>query len=126
MRVPGLRRTTSDADPTPDHPHDDAAPAAVVVRPAVADPAVVADAVSAAVLAVPGVVALHAGPFGTVATYLPGRRVIGVRLRPGAGEVHVVLHEHADVLRTAARVHAAAEPLAGGPVHVVVEDLATS
>jgi hypothetical protein len=39
-----------------------------------------ADAVAAAVLAHPGVARLHGGAFGTVASYLPGRRVIGVRL----------------------------------------------
>ena len=43
------------------------------------DPAL-ADAVAAAVLAHPGVVRLSGGAFGTVASYLPGRRVIGVRL----------------------------------------------
>ena len=31
-------------------------------------------------LAHPGVVRLSGGPFGTVASYLPGRRVVGVRL----------------------------------------------
>jgi hypothetical protein len=43
------------------------------------DPAL-ADAVAAAVLAHPGVVRLSGGAFGTVASYLPGRRVVGVRL----------------------------------------------
>lgn len=39
-----------------------------------------AEAVAAAVLAHPGVVRLSGGAFGTVATYLPGRRLLGVRL----------------------------------------------
>jgi hypothetical protein len=43
------------------------------------DPAL-AEAVAAAVLAHPGVVRLSGGPFGTVASYLPRRRIIGVRL----------------------------------------------
>lgn len=43
------------------------------------DPAL-AEAVAAAVLALPGVVRLSGGKFGTVASYLPGRRVVGVRL----------------------------------------------
>ncbi len=43
------------------------------------DPALAA-AVAAAVLAHPGVVRLSGGPFGTIASYLPGRRLVGVRL----------------------------------------------
>ena len=39
-----------------------------------------ADSIAAAVLAVPGVAALHPGMFGEVGTYLPGRRVTGVRI----------------------------------------------
>ena len=39
-----------------------------------------AEAVAAAVLAHPGVARLSGGPFGTIASYLPGRRVVGVRL----------------------------------------------
>ena len=45
----------------------------------VQDPAL-AEAVADAVLAHPAVVRLSGGPFGTVASYLPGRRVVGVRL----------------------------------------------
>ena len=41
---------------------------------------VLAEAVEAAVLAHPGVARLSGGPFGTIASYLPGRRVVGVRL----------------------------------------------
>ena len=40
-------------------------------------PAERADAVEAAVRAVPGVMDMHTGAFGEVATYLPGRRVAG-------------------------------------------------
>jgi uncharacterized alkaline shock family protein YloU len=43
------------------------------------DPAL-AEAVAATVLAHPGVVRMSGGPFGTVASYLPRRRVVGVRL----------------------------------------------
>ena len=42
-----------------------------------------AEAVAAAVLAHPGVARLSGGPFGTIASYLPGRRVVGVRLPLG-------------------------------------------
>lgn len=81
------------------------------------------DAVATAVLAVPAVAGLHAGPFGTVATYLPGRRVVGIQLRADALEVHVSVITGADILATAAAVHAAAEAVLAAPVHVVVEDL---
>ena len=43
------------------------------------DPAL-AEAVADIVLGHPGVVRLSGGPFGAVASYLPGRRVVGVRL----------------------------------------------
>jgi hypothetical protein len=43
------------------------------------DPAL-AEAVADVVLAHPSVVRLSGGPFGTIASYLPGRRVVGVRL----------------------------------------------
>ena len=50
-----------------------------MVSDPVRDPAL-AEAVAAAVLAHPGVVRMSGGAFGTVASYLPRRRVIGVRL----------------------------------------------
>jgi len=51
-----------------------------------------ADAVAAAVRAHPAVADLDGGPFGAIASYLPGRRVVGVRLgEPGEPvEVSVV------------------------------------
>lgn len=84
-----------------------------------------AEAVASAVLAVPGVNALHAGVVGEVATYLPGRRVNGVRLRDDECEVHVVLDWGSPVLRTADDVRVAVEHLVDGPVHVTVEDIAS-
>lgn len=54
-----------------------------------ADPAAVADAV----LAHPSVLRLDGGPFGVVASHLPGRRLPGVRIGDGdeATEVAVVV-----------------------------------
>ena len=51
-----------------------------------------AEAVAAAVRAHPAVADLDGGPFGAIACYLPGRRVVGVRLgEPGEPvEVSVV------------------------------------
>ncbi|WP_222710282.1 hypothetical protein [Quadrisphaera setariae] len=86
------------------------------------------DVVAAAVLAVPGVAALHSGPLGGVATFLPGRRVAGVALREDGTSVHLVLETTTDIRATAQAVHRAVEALgpavAPQPVHVHVEDLA--
>lgn len=57
--------------------------------PAEQDPVCAPAAVADAVLAHRGVVRLDGGPFGTVASYLPGRRVTGVRI--GAGDEPVEL-----------------------------------
>ncbi|SDC43424.1 Asp23/Gls24 family envelope stress response protein [Actinokineospora iranica] len=85
-----------------------------------------ADAVGAAVLGHPAVVRLDGGAFGTVATHLPGRRVVGVQLG-GPGDtvtVSVVLAlgaaipEVGDQLRE--RVRAVAGPV---PVDVHVNDV---
>ena len=82
-----------------------------------------ADAVAAAVRAVPGVAALHTGSFGEVATYLPGRRVPGIRLLEDRTEVHVVLTWGVPVLATADAVRAAVRPLVHTTVDVTVEDV---
>lgn len=83
-----------------------------------------ADRVAAAVLALPGVAGLHTGIFGEVATYLPGRRVEGVRLRPDRAEVHLVLAWGAPVEVTAAAVRRVAAAVAGTVVDVSIEDVA--
>jgi len=82
-----------------------------------------ADLVVASVTAVPGVAAMHPGSFGEAATYLPGRRVLGVQLRDDGAEVHVTLAWGADVLSTADAVRTAARAVVDRPVHVVVEDV---
>jgi len=89
-----------------------------------------AEVVRDAVLSAPGVVSLHAGPFGEVGTYLPGRRVAGVRTADEEIEVHVVAALGTPVPHVAAGVRQAlaalppAAGLGGRPVHVVVEDVA--
>ncbi|MGV8973461.1 MAG: hypothetical protein ACOH10_14150 [Rhodoglobus sp.] len=98
----------------------------VVEQTAVADQAVLADQVAAAVRAIPGVVGLHTGTFGEVATYLAGRRVDGVQLRPDGCAVHLVLAWGAPVLATADLVRAAVAPLVGARVDVSIEDVLAS
>jgi hypothetical protein len=84
-----------------------------------------ADSIAAAILAVPGVAALHPGMFGEVGTYLPGRRVTGVRIRDDAIDVHLTVHEGVDVRGTAAAVRdAVGRVAAGATVDVTVEDIA--
>jgi hypothetical protein len=83
-----------------------------------------ADDIAAVVLAVPDVVRLHAGRFGEVATYLPGRRVVGVKVGDDLIEVHVVVTGRVPVRRTAQLIHAAVARLVATPVHVFVEDVA--
>ncbi len=94
-------------------------------RPAATGPAPVepADRVAEAALAVPGVVGLHAGSFGEVGTYLPGRRVAGVRLGATSTEVHVSVRMGARIPEVAAAIVGAVGPLVGTPVEVVVEDV---
>ncbi|MGC4942291.1 hypothetical protein [Kribbella sp. DT2] len=73
--------------------------------------------------AVPGVADLHGGVFGEVATYLPGGRVSGVRIRPDHTEVHVTVFWDHPVRATADAVRTTLEALVGTPVLVTVEDV---
>ncbi|MFT3660444.1 MAG: hypothetical protein QM809_03335 [Gordonia sp. (in: high G+C Gram-positive bacteria)] len=86
-------------------------------------PGDLAESVAAAVLAVPGVAGLSGGAFGAVATFGPGGRVIGIALRDEAGEVAIVGELGYDLQAVAERVRAAAEPVAGRPIDVLVADL---
>lgn len=68
--------------------------------------------VAAAVLGHPAVARLDGGPFGSVASYLPGRRVVGVRAGEGAAAGEPV--EVAVVVRWPA----------GAPLPVLAEEIA--
>jgi len=82
------------------------------------------DVIAAAVLACPQVVRLSGGVAGEVATYLPGRRVAGVRITPSSVEVSVVAPYGPTAADIAAGVRAAVRAVAGpGPVHVMIADL---
>lgn len=86
-----------------------------------APPATEADSVAAAVLSCPGVVALGQG---TLATYLAGRRVDGVRIGDDGIEVAVVTEHGVPVPQVAAEIRAVVSRLAGGRrVDVHVTDL---
>lgn len=82
------------------------------------------DLIAETVIAVPGVHDLHAGVMGEVATYLPGRRVNGVRLRRPGCDIHVVLDYGVAIAATSDLVRSAVRPFFSGRVDVTVEDIA--
>ncbi|MCC2309999.1 Asp23/Gls24 family envelope stress response protein [Cellulomonas chengniuliangii] len=87
------------------------------------DPADAADAVRDAVLGVPGITSMHGGPFADVATYLPGRRVTGVRLDPDRTEVYVVVSSDTPIPGVADAVRDAVQQVRPEPVDIYVEGL---
>lgn len=71
-----------------------------------------------------GVVAMHEGVSGEAATYLPGRRVIGVRILPDRVEVHVVARWPIPASDIAAQIWAnVAQAVDGKRVDVVIGDV---
>ena len=88
--------------------------------PAVIDMEVVA----AAALGSPVIADLTGGRFGEVATYLPGRRILGVRTVEGEIEIHVVARWDIPLPEVADAVRAAVAPYTDGmPVAVFVDDI---
>ena len=83
------------------------------------------DAVAAAVRSCPGVDDLDGGPLGGVATYLPGRRVPGIRI--GADRVSIQVRGKWDVpvRELAGQVLAVVAPLSGGrTIDLLMSDVA--
>ncbi|MFE3455073.1 hypothetical protein ACFXJ8_39730 [Nonomuraea sp. NPDC059194] len=86
-----------------------------------------AQAIAERVRGCPHVVALSGGPFGAVATYLPGRRLPGVAVRDDEVEIAIVARGGQPVFITADEVRAAVAPMVGGrPVNVAIDDLEDS
>jgi hypothetical protein len=84
-----------------------------------------ADRIAAAVTRCPDVAGLTQNPGVPVATYLPGRTVSGVAVRPAEVEICVVAYYGPPLVRVAAQVRQAVEPLAPGRVvDVVIGDIA--
>ncbi|NIL74834.1 MULTISPECIES: Asp23/Gls24 family envelope stress response protein [Rhodococcus] len=81
------------------------------------------EALARTVTATDGVAGLHGGMFGEVATYLPGRRVAGIRLDHNGIDIHISLLAGAPVRETADAVRRAVHAVADGPVHITVEDV---
>lgn len=84
-----------------------------------------AELVADAVLAVPDVAGLHGGVFGEIATYLPGRRVEGIRIGCDLCAVHIVARYPADLRAVAEAVRARVSAMVTVPVQVTIEDLRT-
>lgn len=100
-------------------------PVADAPRP---DPGVLADAVAARVAEHPSVVALDAGPFGTVATHLPGRRVVGVTIDDTGATVQlgVVVRLDTPLPQLVVELRQWVSTVTGAAtVHVLVADIVT-
>ena len=82
------------------------------------------DAVAAAMAGCAGVAALDGGPFGEVASYLPGRKVAGVVIGDGRVTVQVRSRWGVPAPDLAALIAAVLAPLTGHrPVDVVIADI---
>ncbi len=93
-------------------------------NPGVTRPRPDAGRIAEAAASCPGVAALTRGPFGTVATYLPGGSVPGVCLRDEAIEIHVAVRYGRPIPEIVAKVREAVSPLSGDRrVDVMVEDV---
>jgi hypothetical protein len=89
-----------------------------------AEVAALADRIAAAVTGCPDVAGLTQNPGVPVATYLPGRTVSGVAVRPAQAEVCVVARYGPPLARVAAQVREAVEPLVPGRVvDVMIGDI---
>lgn len=89
-------------------------------------PEALADVIAQRVLDHPAVAHLHGGPFGTVASYLPGRRVTGVRVDEvdGTVDLSVALWVGAPLLPAVAELRRLVVQSAGPVrVNVTVADL---
>jgi len=97
-----------------------------VTAPGDGDRSALIDSIAGVVSGIEGVAGLHGGMFGEAATYLPGRRVAGVRIDEHGTEVHVSLLYGHPLRHTAEAVRDAVAKLTSGPVHVTVEDVVRS
>lgn len=83
-----------------------------------------AQVIAARVLACAGVAGLSKGPFGTVATHLPGERLEGVAVYDDVVEIAIVARAGHPLPALADRVRAAVASLVGGRlVNVSIDDL---
>lgn len=82
--------------------------------------------VGRAVLAVPGVVGLHPGPYGTASTFTAAGRIWGVRIGPDDLHVHLVIDSTHHLPTIARQIRSAVRALPGAAatrIAVHAEDL---
>lgn len=85
-----------------------------------------ADLIAAAVQANREIAGLDGGRYGEIATYLPGRRLRGVRIRPDSVTVGVIGRYPATAAQIDAGVRASVRAVVGPldrPLHVHIGDL---
>ena len=83
-----------------------------------------AEAIARTVQSCPSVADMSPGSLGEVATYLPGRRVVGVRVLPDRIEVHVVARWGTSLPMVGREISSAIRPLVADlPVDVYIEDI---
>jgi hypothetical protein len=95
--------------------------------PSPADPAVLAERVAATVTAHPAVARLHGGVYGDIVTYLPGRRIVGVRIGRADEpvEIAVVLRPDRPIPEVVRALRREVSDVCGGAaVDITVADLA--
>lgn len=82
------------------------------------------DTVSRLTTDCPSVARMAGGAHGEIATYLPGRRVQGVRILEDRVEVHVVARWRASLPGVAEEVRRSLRPVVGVvPVEVYIDDI---
>ena len=87
-------------------------------------PPEIAEVVGQATTSVSGVAGLHPGMFGVIGTYLPGRRVPGIRVDENSVEIHVTAVYGSDLSALAAAIRSRVSILTGTrDVNVCVEDV---
>jgi hypothetical protein len=83
------------------------------------------DDIEAAVLGCPGVAALGSGTIGELATYLPGRRVAGIRVGPELVELEICAAWGPSAQEIARQIwEALAELVTDRPIEIVITDIA--
>jgi hypothetical protein len=83
------------------------------------------DAIQAAVLSCPGVAGLGSGTIGELATYLPGRRVPGIRVTPELVELEICATWGPSAKLIASQIWAAlAAVVTDRPIEIVITDIA--
>jgi hypothetical protein len=103
-----------------------AEPAPTPARASASALAALAEKVAAAVAAHPAVARLDGGPFGAIATYLPGRRLLGVRIGEGDEpvELAVVLYPDRPIPEVVGALRPEVSRMCGGAaVDITVSDL---